>query len=260
MVVSSKKIGLALGSGGARGLAHLGVIELLEKENIPINVIAGTSMGSIIGGLYASDIPVKYMKGLARELDWDNLSDITFPRKGLIKGEKMLQLFQILTKRKNFSDLKIPFAAIACDIEHGERIVIKTGSVARAIRASIAIPGIFVPFSHQGKYLVDGALLDRVPVSATRKLGADIVIAVDIRISEVNSPVNNIFDVLFNTFDIMQYEFQKLKNSGADITINPDLADITTFDLERSHECIEAGYRAAQKKLPKIKEILEENN
>lgn len=247
------KIGLALGSGGARGLAHLGVLEALEEENINIDMIAGTSMGSIVGGLYATGIPLKYLKGLADELDWDNISDITFPRTGLIKGKKILTLFELLTQNKDFSELNLPFSAIACDIEHGKHVVLNEGSVAKAIRASIAIPGIFVPFRHQDYWLVDGAVLDRVPVSTVKEMGADLTIAVDIRIDEVNSEINNIFDVLFNTFDILQYELKKLKELGADITIEPDLEEITTFDLENTEMCIEAGYRAAKDSMKEIK-------
>ena len=253
MQENKPKIGLALGSGGARGLAHIGVLEVLEEENIDIDFIAGTSMGSIVGGLYACGIPLNYLKGLAEELDWDKISDITFPKTGLIKGNKLLQLFELLTQNKEFNDLNIPFAAIACDIEHGKHIVLNEGSVAKAIRSSSAIPGVFVPFKHKGYWLVDGAVLDRVPVSTVRNMGADLTIAVDIRIDEVNSEVNNIFDVLFNTFDILQYELKKLKNLEADISIEPDLEEITAFDLEKTEMCVDAGYRAARDSIKEIK-------
>ena len=250
------KIGLALGAGGARGLAHVGVLKFLEKENIDIDIIAGTSMGSIIGGLYSAGIPLKYMEKIAEEIDWDTLTDVTFPRKGLIKGNKILKFFEILTQNKTFSELNIPFSAIACDIEKGEQVVINKGSVAKAIRSSIAIPGIFVPYRHQEKMLVDGAVLDRVPVSTVRKMGADIIIAVDIKVKEVNNKIDNIFDVLFNTFDIMQYEFQKLKETGADITINPKLDNIDSLDLDNTDICIYEGYQEAKKYKKEIDSIL----
>ena len=249
-------VGLALGAGGARGLAHVGVLKVLEEENINIDLIAGTSMGSIVGGFYAAGIPIKYMEKIALELDWDNLSDITFPRTGLIKGDKILKFIEILTQNKDFSELNIPFSAIACDIEKGEHVVLDEGSVARAIRSSIAIPGIFVPFKHKDRKLVDGAVLDRVPVSTVRQMGADIIIAVDIRVNEVNNKINNIFDVLFNTFDIMQYEFQRLKDLGADITIKPNLEDIDTLDLKNTEKCVKEGYKEAVKHIDDIRKIV----
>lgn len=249
-------IGLALGAGGARGLAHLGVLKLLKEEGIDIDLVAGTSMGSIIGGLYAAGIPIRYMEKIATEIEWDDLSDITFPRTGLIKGDKILKFIEVLTQKKDFDQLDIPFAAIACDIEKGEHVVLDEGPVAPAIRASIAIPGIFVPYRHNDRVFVDGGVLDRVPVSTVRKMGADLIIAVDIRVNEVNNQINNIFDVLFNTFDIMQYEFQKLKELGADITINPSLTDIHTFDLENTGKCINEGYIAAKKHIDDIRKIL----
>lgn len=249
-------IGLALGAGGARGLAHIGVLKVLKEEGIDIDVIAGTSMGSIIGGLYAAGIPVNYMEKIAEEIEWDDLSDITFPRTGLIKGDKILKFIEILTQNKDFSELNIPFSAIACDIEKGEHIVLNSGNVSKAIRASIAIPGIFVPYEHQNKVLVDGGVLDRVPVSTVRKMGADVIIAVDIRVNEVNNKINNIFDVLFNTFDIMQYEFQKLNDLGADIQIRPDLNDVDTLELKNSEKCIKEGYNETLKHIDDIRNIL----
>ncbi|MFW5988314.1 MAG: patatin-like phospholipase family protein [bacterium] len=249
-------IGLALGAGGARGLAHIGVLKVLKEEGINIDLIAGTSMGSIIGGLYAAGIPVNYMEKLAEEIVWDDLSDITFPRTGLIKGDKVLKFFEILTQNKDFSELNIPFSAVACDIEKGEHLVLNSGNVSKAIRASIAIPGIFVPYEHQNKVLVDGGVLDRVPVSTVRKMGAEVIIAVDIRVKEVNNKINNIFDVLFNTFDIMQYEFQKLKDLGADILIQPDLYDVDTLELKNSEKCIKEGYNETLKHIDDIRNIL----
>jgi len=258
VILNKKKplVGLALGAGGARGLAHLGVIEILEKENIPIDIITGTSMGSLIGGIYACGTPVKYIIQLSRELNWDNVTDITFPRKGLIKGDKLLSFLEIITQNKDFEDLQIPFAAIACDIEKGEHIVLNTGSVAKAIRASTSIPGIYVPFQHQDRYLVDGGVLDRVPISTLRMMGADIIIAVDIGVKAVNNNVKNLFDILLNTFDIMQQEFEKIKEHDADIIIKPDLENITKFELDKADLCVKAGRDVAKQMLDKIKNTL----
>ncbi|NLJ83614.1 MAG: patatin family protein [Halanaerobiaceae bacterium] len=254
------RIGLALGSGAARGLAHIPILEVLEKEGIPIHMISGTSIGSLIGGIYATGAPIRYMMEIARKIDWEHISDVTFPRKGLIKGDKLLAFLEIITQKKNFEDLKIPFSAIACDIENGEHIVLNKGSVAKAIRASTSIPGIYVPFYHQGRLLVDGAVLDPIPVSTVRKMGADIIIAVDVGIKNVDYAANNIFDILFNTFDIIQRELEKSRKLDADIIIRPDLSGTNQFDLNNHEKYFEAGYEAIYSALPEIKEIIKERS
>lgn len=252
------KIGLALGAGAVRGLAHLAVLDVLKREGIRIDCIAGSSIGSLIGGVYAAGLPVKYIKELAREIDWDHITDITFPRQGLIKGDKFLSFLELITQGKDIEDLDIPFAAIACDIEEGEHIVIKEGSLAKAIRASTSIPGIYVPFKHQDRLLVDGGVLDTIPVSTVRDMGADIVIAVDVGVKEVNDRVKNIFDILFNTFDIMQHELEKHKTLAADIIIRPDLADCSGFDLDQVDKCLSVGYSAVEEILPDLIKLIKE--
>lgn len=258
MQVGNLKIGLALGAGGARGLAHLGVLERLEEEGLQINCIAGTSIGSLIGGVYAAGAELKYLKGLAREINWDSITDVTFPRLGLIRGKKLLSFLEVITRRKNFSELNIAFAAICCDVETGDHVVIEEGSVARAIRASTSIPGVYVPFKYRGCRFVDGAILDPVPDSTVKRMGAEVIIAVDLGIEPVESRVHNIIDVLINTFNIMQTKYDKFRNADADIIIKPDLAGISTFDLKKADQAIEAGYRAADDALERVKMFVQE--
>jgi len=257
---SGTRIGLALGSGAARGLAHIPVLEVFENEGIRIDMIAGTSIGSLVGGVYSTGVPIKYIKEIAKELTWDHITDITFPRKGLIKGDKLLSFLEIITQGKNIEDLKIPFRAIACDIESGKHIVLKEGSVAKAIRASTSIPGIYIPFQHQDKVLIDGGVIDPVPVSTVRDMGADIVIAVDVGIKNVQYEANNIFDILFNTFDIIQHELEKHRPLNADIIIKPDLSDCKSFDLDSYEKCFSAGYDAVKNALPRIKDLIKERS
>lgn len=261
MIVNGKKklkIGLALGAGAARGLAHIGILEVLERNNISIDIITGTSIGSLIGGIYAAGVPLKYIKGFAYELDWDHLTDLTFPRQGLIKGQKLLSFLEIITGSKNIEELNIPYAAIACDIEQGKHIVIKEGSLAGAIRASTAIPGIYAPFAHQGRLLVDGGVLDKVPVSTAYQMGAELVIAVDVGTKVVKRKTENVFDILFNTFDIMQKELDKYRELKADVIIRPELDDCGSFELNQAAYCIKKGGKAAQEALPVIKELIRE--
>lgn len=260
MEENALKLGLALGSGGARGLAHIGVLEVLKEENINIDYISGSSMGSLIGGLYACGVPLKYIKGLAEEIDWEHLSDFTFPKQGLLKGKKVLKFLEMMSKNKDFEDTDIPFAAVACDIENGEHVIINKGSIAKAIRASTAIPGVFVPFDNNGQKLVDGGIIDPVPVSSCYNLGADLVIGVDVGIKSLDSKASNIFDVLLNTFDIMQLKFTLSHDWQVDLMLKPDLKNISAFDLNKAEYCIEAGREAALNSLDDIKKLLKEDN
>ncbi len=186
------KIGLALGGGSARGLAHVGVIMALEAYNIPIDIIAGTSIGSVIGGLYASGATIEQLEEVALSIKKSKtlfLIDPVFPHSGLISGdriEKMLNQFGI--KDKTFDDLKIPFAAVATDVESGAEVILNQGKVIDAVRASISIPGIFTPVKYQDYYLVDGGVVDPVPVDVVKMMGADIIIAVNLaKISPYNA-------------------------------------------------------------------------
>jgi NTE family protein len=178
------KIGLALGSGSARGLAHVGVIMALEAYNIPIDIISGTSIGSVIGSLYASGETVRQLEEVALSIKKSKtlfMIDPVIPRSGLISGdriEKMLNQFGI--KDKTFDDLNIPFAAVATDIESGAEVILNQGKVIDAVRASISIPGIFTPVKYQDYYLVDGGVVDPVPVDVAKMMGADIIIAVSL--------------------------------------------------------------------------------
>ena len=178
------KIGLALGGGSARGLAHVGVILALEAYNIPIDIIAGTSIGSVIGGLYASGATIEQLEEVALSIKKSKtlfMIDPVFPHSGLISGdriEKMLNQFSL--KDKAFDDLKIPFAAVATDVESGAKVILNQGKVIDAVRASISIPGIFTPVKYQDYYLVDGGVVDPVPVDVAQMMGADIIIAVSL--------------------------------------------------------------------------------
>ncbi len=178
------KIGLALGGGSARGLAHVGVILALEAYHIPIDIIAGTSIGSVIGGLYASGATIRQLEEVALSIKKSKtlfMIDPVFPHSGLISGdriEKMLNQFAL--KDKTFDDLSIPFAAVATEIENGAEVIINQGKLIDAVRASISIPGIFTPVKYQDYYLVDGGLVNPVPVDVVRMMGADIIIAVSL--------------------------------------------------------------------------------
>ena len=178
MNIQGKKIGLALGSGSARGLAHIGVIKVLEENHIPISMIAGTSMGSLIGALFASGLNGTEMEEIACNTNLKTTSRLFIPTpsvQGLIDGNRISDFLVSLMGNRSFSSLKMPFAAVAADIERAEEVVITDGPLVKAIRASISIPGIFTPAMLKGRVLVDGGLMNPVPVDVVKDLGADYI-------------------------------------------------------------------------------------
>jgi NTE family protein len=176
------KIGLALGSGSARGWAHIGVIRALEEANIKVDYIAGTSIGAFVGAFYSSG-NLDYLEKFALGMDWKSIIsffDVGFPIRGLLDGEKIYQLVSKQFLKKKIEETKIPFCTVATDLIAGEEVVIKSGNIVDAVRASISLPGIFTPLKKDEKYLVDGGLVNPVPVDVVQKMGADITIAVDL--------------------------------------------------------------------------------
>jgi len=193
------RIGLALGSGSARGLAHLGVIRAIEDAGIEVDFIAGTSMGAFIGAIFASGNLDRLAADLL-DFDWKSITsllDLVFPRSGLIDGQKIAGFVRAHVSSASIEDLSIPFRAVATDLMNGKEVVIGTGDLIEAVRASISVPGILTPVRSDGRILVDGGLVNPVPVSTVRAMGADLVIAVDLnhdivasRLSPPNSLAN----------------------------------------------------------------------
>ena len=177
-----KNIGLALGSGSARGWSHIGVLRALVEAGIEIRYVVGTSIGSLVGAAYALN-KMDVLEDIARQLDWKQIVsflDVTFPRSGLIDGEKITDFFRSHVREINIEELPLRYCAVATDLATGREVVLNEGDLIEAIRASISVPGIFTPVKKNGGFLVDGGLVNPVPVSAVRKMGADYVIAVDL--------------------------------------------------------------------------------
>ncbi|MBP2654973.1 MAG: Patatin-like phospholipase [Firmicutes bacterium] len=248
----NQKIGLALGSGGLRGLAHIGVLRVLERERIPVYCIAGCSIGSLIGALFAVGMDSDTMEKLAKNLKRRHWLDFIIPQMGLVAGERTLEMLRILTKCRNFEELSMPFAAVATDLKLGKEVVICEGSVAEAVRGSISVPGIFVPYQMGDKLLVDGAVLNPTPVDVARKMGADIVIAVDLLPDGAVASASNIFDVIIQSIDIMERELIKKRLHFCDVLIKPDVGHISPSVFTAVDECIALGEAAAEEVLPKI--------
>jgi NTE family protein len=261
-LVSRKKVGLALGGGAARGLAHIGVLEVLEKEGIPIDMIAGTSMGAIIGGVYAKTSTAQGMRPVAIAFGFRKIryfSDFTIPRTGIIKGKRIEdELKMVIGTNTEFKDLRIPFSCVAVDIDNGDEVVIKEGKVWEAVRASSSIPVIFQMVKWQGRNLVDGGLMNPVPTKTVRDMGADFVISVNVLPykAESDNREPSIFSIMMKAFYILDSKFIETSLSAADAVIEPDVVHIAFTDFQRAEECIERGVTAAKKIVPEIKRKL----
>ncbi len=256
------KVALVLGGGAARGFAHVGVIRLLEQERIPVDLIVGTSVGSLIGAIYASDKNSFELEWTAFSLESDHFFDYgvfnAFTGMGPAKGDKLEEFVKGKVAAKEFEQLKIPFAAVATDLNRGTRVVLDRGSVARAVRASCAIPGIFEPVKHQDKLLVDGGVVDNIAIDVAREKGADFVIAVDISGYLVNYNITNVIDVVLQATNIMFNENVKSRKKDADVLIRPRIGDVGMLDFTQKKRCMQAGMDATREALPEIKKKMEE--
>lgn len=251
------KIGLALGSGGARGFAHIGVLKVLEEHSISVDMVAGSSMGSFIGAVYANNIQPHMMEKLAMNLKRKHWLDLTVPNMGLVSGQKIKELIRLLTHGKKIEELPKPLAIVATDIENGERVVFREGPIDVAVRASISIPGIFVPERVGERLLVDGGVIDRVPITVTREMGADIVLAVDVGHIDKKMKVTSIFDVIAQAIDVMEREIFRHRILSADLVIRPDVGHHSSINYTGIEEIIAEGERAALENVDRIKELIE---
>jgi NTE family protein len=263
------KVGLVLGGGYARGLAHIGVLEVLETAGVPIDIITGTSMGALIGALYAHEKEAAILRHQATQLEMVSLAsliDLKILKSGLFAGKKIINRLKRLMGDLTFEELDIPFACIATDIISGEEVVMNKGKVLEAVRASISIPVIFTVVKKDGRFLVDGGLVNNVPVSVARKMGADYVIAVDVtptakeradhllQDAEVKEP--SILNVMVQSLYITTSQSLCGIAANADVVIHPKLADVNPADFHKARECILAGELAATDIVMHIKKDL----
>ncbi|HBE78855.1 MAG TPA: esterase [Firmicutes bacterium] len=249
---SYPKIVLALGGGGARGFAHIGVLQVIKEAGIHISGVVGTSMGALIGATYCAGTDLYYLGQLVEYFHWEDLIDLKIPNLGLIDGAKVKTVIDLLTKKKNFEELSIGFWAVATDLFTGEEVVFKNGPMAAAVRASISIPGVFNPVELNGRTLVDGAVVAGVPVIVAKQLKGDITVAVNVGFDHTQHHVNNIFDVMSKVMDIMGNKLDAEQVRHADVTITPQLGNIGTMHFQKGKECMTIGRQAAEKILPEL--------
>ncbi|GHI01270.1 patatin-like phospholipase family protein [Neobacillus kokaensis] len=246
------KIGLALGSGGARGFAHLGVIKVLKDADIPIDLIAGSSMGALVACFYGAGIDLDRLYTLSTAFKRKYFLDFTVPKMGFITGKKVKEFIRMFTHGKNIEEFSIPISIIATDLLTGEKVIFTKGPAAEAVRASISIPGIFVPVRYQGRLLVDGGVTDRVPISVAKEMGADIVIAVDVSRVKRGAEITSIYDVIMQSIDIMQTEIINNQESAANIIIRPPVEDFSSRAFTNIEEIIKHGEDETKKQLEQI--------
>lgn len=282
-------VGLALGGGGARGYAHIGVIRALQAYNIPIDIIAGTSMGAAIGGSYACGVDLHKLQKILQHLDVNRLlgipdttlrglesfagktaSEYLFRRADwrTHEPERLKQLYEFLklfSGERLFEDLPIPLAIIACDVDTGEEVVLRSGKVYRAIAASMAFPGIQPPVHHDGRFLVDGGLVNKVPVDAAVALGAEIVIAVDVG-AGLNPQVHTSIEVMIQSQAIISRELTRLKLELMGerlgerlVVIRPAVEWIRMVQLREIERPAQEGERALLEKIELIKMLIEKH-
>jgi len=253
------KVAIVLGAGAARGFAHVGVLKVLEANHVPVHRIVGTSVGSFVGSLYAYGYPAYDLQKIAMGLEKGEIVDLTVPDNGFVKGEKLEAYVNRMLRGTTMENLRIPFYAVATDIGSGEEMVFGKGNAGAAVRASCSIPGIFRPVQIGDRTYVDGGVSSPVAVDAARRLGADVVIAVDISGGVADVTPETTLDTIFQAINIMYSKIAAAQLSRADVVIRPNVGYIASGDFTKRHEAILEGEKAAQAALPKIRALLGES-
>jgi NTE family protein len=251
-------IGVALGGGFARGIAHIGVLKVLEEEGIPVRVVAGTSVGALMGAAYCSGVSLSELEELAHNVRFATFARWTLSRCGFASNDRMISFLTRILKVKTFEELRIPLGVTATDFNTGEGVVFHSGSIIDPVRASCAYPGMFLPVEIRGRYLVDGMLSHPVPTRPVREMGADRVLAVHLKGTWASGgPPRHLFDVIGQSFAIAQDAMSGLWRQAADIVIEPDVAGFAYDDFKRSGDLIRVGEVAMRKALPEVRKWLE---
>lgn len=250
------RIALVLGAGASRGFAHIGVLKILEANKIPIHMIIGTSAGSFVGSLYAYGYDSFQLQKLSFSIEKGGIVDLTIPDNGFIKGEKLEEFINKTLKNTPMEKLKIPFYAVATDIQNGQEVVFGSGNTGTAVRASCSIPGIFRPVKIADRIYVDGGVVSPVAVNTAKRFGADIVIAVDISSDVESTPPEGTIETLLQSINIMYSKLASIQLSKADVVIRPNVGHIASSDFSKRHEAVLEGEKAAIKALTDINNII----
>jgi len=253
-----KKIGLVLGGGVARGIAHVGVLKVFEKYKIPIDLISATSSGSIVAATYAAGLETRIIEEIALRINWGRIIKLAFFRPGFVSGEGLEELLVKYIGDIKFSELKIPLSVVGTEIKNGEPVVIKSGRVAEAVAASTAFPGVFTPAEINHHVLIDGGISYNLPVDVVKNMGANFTIAVDVVPSQpIHYLPKDPFQVFGRALDIVLHKISIEQRKKANVLIEPKMdEDIWHLDLHKAKRLIAVGEAAAYRALGKIKRSL----
>jgi NTE family protein len=259
MTANGLKVGLALSAGTARTIAHVGVLKALEEEGITVDLLAGTSGGSLIGALYAGGVGVQRLEEIACRARWRDFAGLVIPRMGFLSSEGIARFLIRHIGDPDFSELMLPLGVVTADLLSGEKVVITEGRVADAVRASCSLPQIYAPVEHEGRVLVDGGLVESLPVETAREMGADVVIAVSARgRGAAPSRPRNVVQVVFLVIGHIGAWNAIASEAQADVVIHPEVSGSGLFSLEAGASLIAAGYDAARRAMPFLKQQLDQ--
>lgn len=252
------RLGIALGGGAARGFAHIGVIQVLEREGIRPDLVAGTSAGSLVAVLYASGMNGAQLEQAALEMEEATIADWTLPffNRGLLRGEALARFVNRKVQGRRLQDMNLPVGVLATDLVSGRGVLFQLGDAGTAVRASSSVPGVFTPVSIGGRDYVDGGLVAPVPVEQVRAMGAEVVLAVDISSVPEEASGNDALRVLLRTFTIMGQSINRLLMSQADVVVRPGLAGVGSADFAARRQAIAAGREAMDRMLPTLQQQL----
>src|ERR1700757_4930802 len=251
------KVGVALGGGFARGIAHIGVLRVLEENEIPVDFIAGTSVGALIASAYASGTPLDVMAEQGSSTRFRDFGRWTLSRMGMASNAPLDEFLHRFTTASNFNQMKIPLSIVATDLISGQSVHFTSGEISPALRASCAYPGLFLPVEHQNHFLVDGFLTEQVPAPAVRELGAELVISVHLEPGLLDSRPRNTIEVISRSFSIIQTSAIQSWRGETDVLIEPDVHHVLWDEFVKTPQLIEAGEAAARAVLPKLKAAMD---
>jgi NTE family protein len=245
--LQERKVGLALGGGGVLGAAHIGVLKALNELNVSIHAVAGTSIGALIASLFAFGKDWQDIEGVLTDLNWLNASELSLSQYAILSNKKLGDLITQNLGQVSFEEAKIPLAMVATDISKGQKVILKNGDVSNAVMASTCVPGIFEPIQIQETLLVDGGIVENVPISPLRDLGANFLIGVALGSGSTRDKPENVIDVLLRSFYFTIETATKLRTKDADLVIAPDLASFSLISTHQTGALMQAGYAETRK-------------
>jgi len=251
------RLALAFGGGFARGLAHIGVLKVLEENRVGIHHLVGTSVGSLIAGAYASGVPLTEIRAVAGRVEWKDFGQWTLSRMGLATNQRLEAFVRRTFRALRFEDLKIPLAIVATDLLNGRAVVFTSGPLGLAVRASCAYPGLFLPVAYDGGWLVDGGLVSEVPTCVARDQGADVVVGVALQNLKFGLEPKSVVDVLGRSINIAQQAAEPVWRDCADLVVEPEVSEFRWDDFARCDELVAAGEAAMRARLPRLLELLQ---